>query len=124
MVCNSLHVLALPFLSSLSSCYSLQFQFPSTSLPCSLTMTFPMRLSCNACGACTLNPKIPTTKKVNSLQGFHRHGFKPLPQVSCFSLLLAAFVFFLLGFLRVVFIHLTQISSVKPIEVPYVLRTE
>lgn len=44
----------------------------STSLPCGLTMAFPMRLSCNAHGACPPNPKTSKTKNVNSLQGFHR----------------------------------------------------
>lgn len=29
-------------------------------------------------GSCDLNPKISTTKKCNSLQGFHRHCFKTL----------------------------------------------
>lgn len=44
----------------------------STSLPCGLTMAFPMRLSCNAHGACPPNPKTSKTKNINSLQGFHR----------------------------------------------------
>ena len=60
------------FPSSLASPPAVLSNPLSTSLPCGLTMAFPMRLSCNAHGACPPNPKTSKTKKVNSLQGFHR----------------------------------------------------
>ena len=66
-------------------------------------------------------PKHPKLKKLTVCKDSTGKA-KPLPHFSCVSLLVT-FMSFLLG-LRAVFVHLTLISSVKLIKVPYVLRAE